>query len=110
MVAESLKQEPLPGQMLWSGEVRRTKWKVYCVEVIHPIKEKFDDDAFDKNGLVSSSDPFWVLRYESQDNKCFETRWSPQDRIIFGTLGRWSRSAIGDLKNALIQHRWQSSK
>ena len=110
MVAESLKQDPLPEQLLWSGEVHRTKWKVYCIEVNHPVREEFDEQKFDEYRLADSSDPFWRLRFENQDGESFETTWSPQNRIIFGTLSGWSKSAIGDLKNALIQHRWQGSK
>ena len=101
MVAESLKQDPSPEQKLWSGKVHRRKWKVYCIEVNHP---ELDEQKFDEYGLVASGDSFWRLRFESQDGESFETTWSPQDRIIFGTLSGWSKSAIGDLKNALIQH------
>ncbi len=105
MVAESLKQDPSPDQLLWSGEVSRKKWKIYCIEVVYPIDEEYSESA-----LVSSSDSFWRLRFKREDGEFFEITWSPQDRIIFGTLSGWSKSAISDLKNALIQHRWQSSK
>ncbi|BAY74718.1 hypothetical protein NIES25_11320 [Nostoc linckia NIES-25] len=104
MIAESLKQDSLPNQLLWSGEVRRAKWKIYCIEIVHP------NEDYSEAILVSSSDSFWRLRFNREDGEFFETTWFPKERIIFGTLSGRSKSAIGDLKNALIQHRWQAYK
>lgn len=97
-----VKQEPALGQLLWSGRVGLKKWRIYCIEVVHPTKEEEDE-----NGLISSTDPFWRLRFESDDGELLETTFSPTERIIFGTIRGWSKPAIGEVKNALAQYRWQ---
>lgn len=99
MAAHRQTNEPNPGDVLWSGLVRRRKWRVVCSSVLHSKGESEPDHL----GMMTAAGTYWRLRFEVESNDTFELTWSPKDRIIFGSLNSWPKPAKAQLKTALIQ-------
>ena len=89
-----MRTDPEPGRALWTGRARDTVWRV---SFSAPILDERTGDAADQ-----ASATMWRLKFESESGGSFERTWSPQDRILFGTLAGWSKTAVGSLKRALI--------
>lgn len=106
MVADTVKKEPSPGELLWEESDGKKTWRAICLEIVHPILS----DEPDEDGLFIDPDSFWLLRIESSSGETFESRWHPSNSTLCGEFKGWSKSMIGRIKTALIQHKWQSNK
>jgi len=86
---------PPKGAVLWTGRAREALWTVRFDEVVETVAEEAEV-------LVR---PTWKIRFTSDKGESFAQIWSPQDRILFGTLAGWSKASIGNLKSALVHWR-----
>ena len=85
--------------VLWTGRAADAQWTVLLAKVVHPT----DDD--EQADLSMRPAPTWILQFDSDHGESFTRYWSPDTRIVSGTLHGWSMSAIGNLKRALIRHK-----
>lgn len=75
--------------MLWAGKGAGRQWRARQVDAPGP-----------EPGEV------WMLVIETTDSAPAEfisSWWSPEDRVLGGTLVGWSKAAIGNLKRTLAQ-------
>ncbi|HKU43277.1 MAG TPA: hypothetical protein VJR89_34185 [Polyangiales bacterium] len=87
---------PAPNDIVWTGPARDTHWRVRFIGAIVDTSEE------DELMPADTSTPSWRVRFESESGESFVRTWAPQQRILFGSLPGWSRSAIASLKRALI--------
>ena len=89
----------VPGQILWTGRADEKQWTVSFVEVL-----KADDPGEpDEHGLVTSTDPVWVLRFEDDVGDSFLGHWDPKVKGLYPQLHGWGRGAVHVLRSELIR-------
>ena len=86
-------REPIPGQQLWSGRALGSTWRVSLVEVL--VATELGEP--DEHGLCTAPGQSWVLAFESESGEHFQTTWSPEHRILFGTLRGWPKGTVESL-------------
>jgi len=91
---------PEPGRLLWTGRAGASGWRVSFAA---PIADEPTADASQKRRPT-----LWEITFESESGETFVRTWSPEGRILFGTLSGWSKGEIGSLKRALIA--WKPSR
>jgi len=92
---------PHPGDFLWQGPVGGRLWTVTCVSV----RPRAAEGEPDEDGLATSGEPYWILSFATDGAAPLVHHWSPDSRVLHGTLPNWSKGAIGQLKRALIQFK-----